>query len=122
MALSGKGHISSHTMQEIPSGSTGRNPIAERRFAPRGATRQASFSGSPQIGIGLGFPVGPLKAKGPGVGKPIRGPEVTGNAREDATEIWLDVATRLPLKIRHRDRKGEIFDQVAILIDVEPQQ
>ncbi len=52
----------------------------------------------------------------------VRHLKVTGNAREDATEIWLDVATRLPLKIRHRDRKGEIFDQVAILIDVEPQQ
>ena len=52
----------------------------------------------------------------------VRHLKVTGNAREDATEIWLDVESRLPLKIRHRDRKGEVFDQVAILIDVEPQQ
>lgn len=52
----------------------------------------------------------------------VRHLKVTGNAREDATEIWLDVESRLPLKIRHRDRKGEVFDQVATLIDVEPQQ
>ena len=44
--------------------------------------------------------------------------KITGNAREDATEIWLDVGSHLPLKIRHRDRKGEIFDQVATLIEL----
>lgn len=50
----------------------------------------------------------------------VRHLKVAGNAREDATEIWLDVETRLPLKIRHRDRKGEIFDQIAITIETEP--
>jgi hypothetical protein len=50
----------------------------------------------------------------------VRHLKVTGNAREDATEIWLDVESRLPLKIRHRDRKGDIFDQVAIVIETEP--
>lgn len=49
----------------------------------------------------------------------VRHLKVTGNAREDATEIWLDVETRLPLKIRHRDRKGEFFDQIAITIETE---
>jgi hypothetical protein len=44
---------------------------------------------------------------------------VTGNAREDATEIWLDAETRLPLKIRHRDTRGDLFDQVATLIETE---
>lgn len=47
----------------------------------------------------------------------VRHLKVSGNARDDATEIWLDVETRLPLKIRHRDRKGEVFDQVALTIE-----
>jgi hypothetical protein len=50
----------------------------------------------------------------------VRHLKVAGTAREDATEIWLDVETRLPLKIRHRDRKGEIFDQIATHIETEP--
>ncbi|MDP1653705.1 MAG: DUF3108 domain-containing protein [Rhodocyclaceae bacterium] len=45
--------------------------------------------------------------------------KVLGKADEDATEIWLDVDSRLPLKIRHRDRKGEVFDQVATVIELE---
>lgn len=49
--------------------------------------------------------------------KQVRHLRVSGKAREDATEIWLDVETRLPLKIRHRDGKGEVFDQVAISIE-----
>ncbi|MEW6514076.1 MAG: DUF3108 domain-containing protein [Pseudomonadota bacterium] len=49
----------------------------------------------------------------------VRHLKVAGNAREDATEIWLDVESRLPLKIRHRDRKGEIYDQIAITIETE---
>jgi hypothetical protein len=44
---------------------------------------------------------------------------VAGAAREDATEVWFDTQTHLPLKIRHRDRKGEIFDQVATAIELE---
>ncbi len=47
----------------------------------------------------------------------VRHLRVSGKTNEDATEIWLDVETRLPLKIRHRDRKGEIFDQIAITIE-----
>lgn len=50
----------------------------------------------------------------------VRHLKVTGAAGEDATEIWLDLESRLPLKIRHRDRKGEVFDQVAIVIETEP--
>jgi ferric-dicitrate binding protein FerR (iron transport regulator) len=45
--------------------------------------------------------------------------KINGPAREDATEIWLDTQTRLPLKIRHRDRKGEIFDQIAATIELD---
>lgn len=41
---------------------------------------------------------------------------------EDSTEIWLDTATRLPLKIRHRDRKGEVFDQVVMTVNTENPQ
>ncbi len=44
---------------------------------------------------------------------------VAGVVREDATEVWLDAQTRLPLKIRHRDRKGEVFDQIATTIELE---
>lgn len=47
----------------------------------------------------------------------VRHLKVGGKANEDATEIWLDTETRLPLKIRHRDRKGEVFDQIAITIE-----
>ncbi len=45
--------------------------------------------------------------------------KVMGMTDEDSTEIWLDVQSRLPLKIRHRDRKGEVFDQVATVIELE---
>jgi hypothetical protein len=42
-----------------------------------------------------------------------------GGKTDDSTEIWLDTETRLPLKIRHRDRKGEVFDQVATAIELD---
>lgn len=58
----------------------------------------------------LETPLGPRQA---------RHLRITGSAREDATEIWLDADSRLPLRIRHRDRKGEIFDQVATTIELE---
>lgn len=41
------------------------------------------------------------------------------NGRE-ATEIWLGLDDgRLPIKIRHIDRRGDIFDQIAERIDFE---
>ncbi len=42
----------------------------------------------------------------------------------DSTEVWLSLDdSRLPVKIRHVDRKGEVFEQVADKIDVElPQE
>lgn len=46
--------------------------------------------------------------------------KLLGGRQEDHTEVWLDAATRLPLRIRHRDRKGEIFDQVVQSIETEP--
>ena len=52
----------------------------------------------------------------------VRHLKVGGSAREDSTEIWLDVESRLPLKIRHRDRKGEVFDQIATFTETEPLQ
>jgi hypothetical protein len=48
---------------------------------------------------------------------PARGGEL-----DDTTEIWLDAALRLPLKIRYRDRKGEVFDQVVLEIQTERSQ
>lgn len=36
----------------------------------------------------------------------------------ESTEVWLDTTSRLPVRIRHRDRKGDVFDQ--ILMSLEP--
>ncbi|MBU1237388.1 MAG: DUF3108 domain-containing protein [Gammaproteobacteria bacterium] len=37
---------------------------------------------------------------------------------KEATEIWLGLDdARLPIKIRHVDRKGTVFDQIAVRID-----
>jgi hypothetical protein len=49
----------------------------------------------------------------------VRHLKIAGRSNEDSTEIWLDTVTRLPLKIRHRDRKGEVFDQIATTITLE---
>ncbi|WP_131110730.1 DUF3108 domain-containing protein [Sulfuricystis thermophila] len=49
--------------------------------------------------------------------RPVRHLSVLGRPGEDVTELWLDEQTRLPLKIRHRDRKGEVFDQIVIAIE-----
>jgi Protein of unknown function (DUF3108) len=49
----------------------------------------------------------------------VRHLKVTGGKGDDSTEIWLDSVSRLPLKIRHRDRKGEVFDQIATTITLE---
>jgi negative regulator of sigma E activity len=39
---------------------------------------------------------------------------------KEATEIWLGLDEgRLPIKIRHIDRRGDIFDQVAERIEFE---
>jgi len=38
---------------------------------------------------------------------------ITTDQGGDATELWVDNATGLPVRIRHRDRKGEVFDQFA---------
>ncbi len=36
----------------------------------------------------------------------------------EATEVWLGLnQSRLPVRIRHTDRKGDVFDQVADLIE-----
>jgi hypothetical protein len=49
-------------------------------------------------------------------------PPADGVTNDDSTEVWLDVVTRLPLKIRHRDRKGEIYDQTATTVELENTQ
>ncbi|MDI6747638.1 MAG: DUF3108 domain-containing protein [Rhodocyclaceae bacterium] len=46
-------------------------------------------------------------------------PPADGVTNDYSTEVWLDVATRLPLKIRHRDRKGETFDQTAVAVELD---
>jgi hypothetical protein len=43
---------------------------------------------------------------------------IVAGDKADSTDVWLDAASRLPLKIRHRDRKGEVFDQVATSIEL----
>jgi hypothetical protein len=48
--------------------------------------------------------------------------KITGTAAEDSTEIWLDIQSHLPLRIRHRDRKGEVFDQTVTLIELDQPQ
>lgn len=47
---------------------------------------------------------------------------IGGAAAEDSTEVWLDVQSHLPLRIRHRDRKGEVFDQTVTLIELDQPQ
>jgi hypothetical protein len=38
----------------------------------------------------------------------------------EATDVWLDLAdSRLPVKIRHVDRRGDVFEQIADRIDYE---
>ncbi|GAB1392760.1 hypothetical protein MASR1M60_09230 [Rhodocyclaceae bacterium] len=44
---------------------------------------------------------------------------ITGNQSDDTTEIWIDEHSRLPVKIRHRDRKGEVFDQLVTQIELK---
>jgi len=45
--------------------------------------------------------------------------KTVGTAGGDATEIWIGVDKRLPLRIRHIDRKGETFDQVVEEMEIE---
>lgn len=47
---------------------------------------------------------------------------VLGRPGEDVTEFWLDTETRLPLKIRHRDRKGEVYEQIVLEIETDDAQ
>ncbi|MDO9602350.1 MAG: DUF3108 domain-containing protein, partial [Rhodocyclaceae bacterium] len=49
-------------------------------------------------------------------------PPADGVTHDDSTEVWLDISTRLPLKIRHRDRKGEVFDQTATAVELDNPQ
>ena len=49
----------------------------------------------------------------------VRHYRISAGAKEDSTEVWLDAQLRLPLKIRHRDRKGELFDQMVTQLEVK---
>ena len=42
----------------------------------------------------------------------VRHLRMYSNSKEDSSEIWLDEITRLPFKIRYKDGKGDIFDQI----------
>jgi hypothetical protein len=45
----------------------------------------------------------------------------TQGAGSERTDIWLGYNfARLPLRIRHVDRKGEVYDQVAGSIEIDP--
>jgi hypothetical protein len=45
--------------------------------------------------------------------------KTVATAGGDSTEVWIGVERRLPLRIRHVDRKGEIFDQVVDEMEIE---
>jgi hypothetical protein len=42
-----------------------------------------------------------------------------GEDTGESTEVWLDTVSRLPLRIRYRDRKGETYDQTATAVEVD---
>lgn len=44
---------------------------------------------------------------------------IAGTAAQDSTEVWLDARSRLPLRIRHRDRKGEVYDQIMKTLELD---
>lgn len=44
---------------------------------------------------------------------------IASDKSDDATEIWIDQTTGLPVKIRHRDGKGEVFDQLVTHIELK---
>ena len=52
----------------------------------------------------------------------LPGNQIVGAAHDESTEVWLDIATRLPLKIRHRDKKGEVFDLTATAVELDQPQ
>ena len=46
---------------------------------------------------------------------------LTAAGRNDVLDVWHDVASHLPLRIRYRDRKGDTYDQLARRIDIGAQ-
>lgn len=40
----------------------------------------------------------------------------------ERTEVWLDVANHLPVRIRYRDRKGDVFDQKLTSLELGKQK
>ena len=40
------------------------------------------------------------------------------HAKSDSSEIWLDEITRLPFKIRYKDGKGDVFDQLIETVEL----
>lgn len=40
----------------------------------------------------------------------------------ERTEVWLDVANHLPVRIRYRDRKGDVFDQKLTSLELGNQK
>lgn len=45
--------------------------------------------------------------------------KTVGTSGGDATELWIDTERRVPLRIRHVDRKGEIFDQTIEELEMQ---
>lgn len=41
------------------------------------------------------------------------------HSKNDSSEVWLDEITRLPFKIRYRDGKGDVFDQILAEAELE---
>lgn len=43
---------------------------------------------------------------------------VGGAPETEFTEVWIDSTIHLPIRIRHRDRKGDLYEQRLISLDV----
>jgi hypothetical protein len=97
---------------------TGALALDVERHALKVATgrKLADYVVTVDAATSLDTPLGPREVRHLKIA-PARGGEL-----DDTTEIWLDAVLRLPLKIRYRDRKGEIFDQVAMEMETEKTQ
>lgn len=65
--------------------------------------------------------VGTVETFESGVGqhqvRPLRIMPAGDTQSNESIEVWLDVTTRLPVRIRYRDRKGDVFDQKLMTLE-----
>ena len=58
------------------------------------------------------------KLESPWGERDVRHLRMYSTSKEDSSEIWLDEITRLPFKIRYKDGKGDIFDQIIETVEL----